>query len=104
MDLQKIVKELQVQNSQFQETLLDLAKRQQDMMALLAAKKKPKKKALVNMGRRFKGPAWRASELVSSSKERGGQEEETREEDSIPQESDGEYDSDEEQYPPAVEK
>ena len=54
MDLEKTVKDLQAQNSQFQETLLALAKGQQDMMALLAAKKKPKKKALVNMGRRFK--------------------------------------------------
>ena len=29
-------------------------KGQQDLMALLAAKKKPKRKAIVNMGRRFK--------------------------------------------------
>ena len=43
MDLEKTVKELQTQNSQFQEALLALAKGQQDMMALLAAKKKPKK-------------------------------------------------------------
>ena len=54
MDLEKTVKDLQTQNSQFQETLLALAKGQQDMMALLAVKKKPKKKALLNMGRRFK--------------------------------------------------
>ena len=54
MDLEKTVKELQTQNSQFQETLLALAKGKQDMIALLAVKKKPKKKALLNMGRRFK--------------------------------------------------
>ena len=54
MDLEKTVTELQAQNSQFQEALLDLAKGQQDMMALLAVKKKPKKKALLNMGKRFK--------------------------------------------------
>ena len=54
MDLEKTLTELQAQNSQFQEALLALAKGQQDMMALLAVKKKPKKKALLNMGRRFK--------------------------------------------------
>ena len=54
MDLEKTVTELQAQNSQFQEALLALAKGQQDMMALLAVKKKPKKKALLNMGWRFK--------------------------------------------------
>ena len=48
------MKDLQAQKSQLQETLLDLAKGQQDMMALLVVKKKPKRKALVNMGRRFK--------------------------------------------------
>ena len=54
MDLEKTVTELQAQNSQFQEALLALAKGQQDMMALLAAKKKPKKKSLLIMGIRFK--------------------------------------------------
>ena len=54
MDLEQTVKDLQAQNSQFQETLLALAKGKEDMMALLAIKKKPKKKALLNMGRRFK--------------------------------------------------
>ena len=54
MDLEKIVMDLQAQNSQFQEALLALAKGQQDMMALLVVKKKPEKRALVNMGRRFK--------------------------------------------------
>ena len=46
--------DLQAQNSQFQEALLSIAKGKQDMMALLAVKKKQKKKALLNMGRRFK--------------------------------------------------
>ena len=54
MDIEKTVKDLQAQNSQFQETLLALAKGQKDMMALLAVKKKPKRKALLNMGRRLK--------------------------------------------------
>ena len=54
MNLEKTVMDLQAQNSQFQEALLALDKGQQDMMALLEVKKKPKKRALVNMGRRFK--------------------------------------------------
>ena len=54
MDIEKTVKELQAQNSQFQETLVTLAKGKQKLMTLLAAKKKPKRKSLVNMGKRFK--------------------------------------------------
>ena len=54
MDREKTVTELQAHNSQFQEALLALAKGKQDMMALLAAKKKPKKKAILNMGKQFK--------------------------------------------------
>ena len=69
MDLEKIVKDLQAQNSQFQETLLALAKGQQDMMALLEVKKKPKNKALVNMGRRFKESVCQIPVVEYSSKE-----------------------------------
>ena len=39
MDLEQTVKDLQTQHAQFQETLLNLAKGQQEMMALLATKK-----------------------------------------------------------------
>ena len=54
MDLDKTVKDLQTQNSQFQETVLNLAKRQQEMMTLLVTKKKKtKKKAIINMRKRF---------------------------------------------------
>ena len=56
MDIERIVKDLQAQNSQFQETLLALAKGQQEMMTLLTTKKKTKKKGFINMGKRFKGP------------------------------------------------
>ena len=44
-----------MQNSQFQETLLTLAKGKQELMTMLIAKKKTKKKAVINMGKRFKG-------------------------------------------------
>ena len=54
MALEKTVKDLQTQHAQFQETLLNLAKGHQEMMALLATKKKA---IILNMGRRFKGSA-----------------------------------------------
>ena len=63
------MKDLKAQNSQFQETLLTLAKGQQDLMVLLAAKKKPKRKALVNMGRRFREPISQMSVVEDSSEE-----------------------------------
>ena len=56
MDLEKTVKDLQTQHSQFQEALLNLEKGQQEMMALLVTKKKTKKKVVINMGKRFKDP------------------------------------------------
>ena len=55
MDIEQTVKDLQAQSSQFQETLLTLAKGQQEMMTLLTTKKKTKNKAFINTGRRFKG-------------------------------------------------
>ena len=58
MALEQTFKDLQTQHTQFQETLLNLAKGQQEMMALLTTKKKTKKQAVIlNMGSRFKGPA-----------------------------------------------
>ena len=58
MDLVKIVKDLETQHAQCQETLLILAKGKQELMALLVTKKKTKKRVVIlNMGRRFKGPA-----------------------------------------------
>ena len=57
MALEKTVKDLQTQHAQFQETLLNLAKGKQDLLAPLAKKKKTKKPAILNPGRRFKGLA-----------------------------------------------
>ena len=57
MNFEQTMKDLQTQNSQFQETLLNLAKGKQEMMSLLVPKQKTKKKAVINMGKRFKGPA-----------------------------------------------
>ena len=102
MDLEKTVTELQAQNSQFQEALLALAKGQQDMMALLAAKKKPKKKALLNMGKRFKETIRQIPIEEDSSEEDENQigEVKSTQADCInDQESDDDYFN--EQYPPA---
>ena len=80
MALEKTVKDLQTQHAQFQETLLNLAKGQQEMMALLVTKKKTKKRVVIlNMGRRFKGPARLAQiEEAFPEEEEDNQEEEAR--------------------------
>ncbi|KAL5059379.1 hypothetical protein RYX36_030983 [Vicia faba] len=49
MDIEQTVKDLQVQNSQFQETLLTLSKGQQELMTMIVAKNKTKKKVFINM-------------------------------------------------------
>ena len=75
MDIKQIVKDLQAQNSQFPVTLLTLAKGQQELLTLLVAKKKTKKKAFINMGKRFKGQVQIVEE---SSEEDKNQDEEAR--------------------------
>ena len=102
MDLEKTVTDLHAQNSQFQEALLALTKGQQDMMAWLAFKKKPKKKALLNMGRRFKETVRQILVGGDSSEEDGnqiGEVKSTQAEFANGQESDDDYFN--EQYPPA---
>ena len=79
MALEQTVKDLQTQHAQFQETLLNLAKGQQEMMALLITKKKTKKRVVIlNMGRRFKGPAQPVRVNDVSSEEDDNQEEDGR--------------------------
>ena len=78
MDLEQTVKDLPTQNSQFQETLLNLAKGQQEMMTLLVMKKKTKKKDVINMGKRFKGPARQVQIEQFSSEEEDNQDEDAR--------------------------
>ena len=79
MALEHTIKELQAHNAQFQETLLSLAQGQKDMMALIAKKKKTQKLvAILNMGRRFKGPAKPVLTTDISSDEDNNQEEDGR--------------------------
>ena len=56
MDIEKTVKDLQAQNSQFQQLLMTLAKVQEELKGLLEKEKEKKKKKRVGvatMGRRF---------------------------------------------------
>ena len=78
MDLEQTVKDLQIQNSQFQENLLNLAKGQQEIMAFLITKKKTKKKVVINMGKRFKRPARQVQVEEDTSEEDVNQYEDAR--------------------------
>ena len=78
MGLEMTVKDLQTQNSKFQETLLTLSKGQQQLMSLLVTKKKTKKKTIINMGKRFKGPVWQVQVEEDSSNEDENQNEDAR--------------------------
>ena len=105
------MKELQAQKAQFQETLLKLAKGQQELMALIAKKKKTRKLiGIFNMGRIFKGP----SKQVQSS-DIPSDEDDTQEEDGWSIKAKGgsnlgsgkipdEEDYSDEQYPPTDDK
>ena len=79
MALEKTFKDLQTQHAHLQEPLLNLAKVQQEMMALLATKNKIKKRVVIlNMERRFEGPTQLAQIEEASSKEEENKEEEVR--------------------------
>ena len=79
MAFEKTVKELQAQNAQFQETLLNLTQGQKDMMTLIAKNKKTRKPIVIlNMGRRFKGPAKPIQTADISSDEDDNQEKDGR--------------------------
>ena len=96
------IKDLQAQNSQFQQMFISLAKGKEDLKALILKEKKKKKKVvgILNMGRRFGEKLKRQVDLTSSSKEGENQEEETGEKDPSPAVSDNDTDYNDEQYPP----
>src|SRR3954471_21140580 len=64
MDLEQSVKNLQVQNAQFQDLILNLSKGKDELKALLTKKEKKTKKpkGVINLGRRFKGRPKKAEE------------------------------------------
>ena len=67
MDLEQTVKDLQAQNSQFQQLLMTLAKGQEDLKALLEKEKdkekKKKRTGVATMGRRFESHARKSSRV-----------------------------------------
>ena len=77
MDLEQTVKDLQSQNSQFQQLLMTLAKSQEDLKALLGnkeqekGKKKKKRVGVATLGRRFENEARRVLEFPPSTSVRG---------------------------------
>ena len=99
MALEQTVKDLQTQNTQFQQMIVALAKGQEELKALIVKKNKKTKKTagVAHMSRRFRGPPRRVVDLASSSKEGENQEGEAREEDPSPKESDNETDYNKEQ-------
>ena len=101
------IKALQVQNAQFQEIFMNLAKGQQDLKSLILKDKKKnkeknkKKTVLLNMGYRFGNNLWEDIDLSHSPEGRENQEERRA---PSPVVSDNETDFDEDQYPPAEDK
>ena len=69
MDMEQTMKDLQAQNSQFQQMFLALAKGQEDLKILLKDKKKNSKKSVgvLNLGRRLKEPLKGALDLPTPS-------------------------------------
>ena len=110
MALEQNIKDIQAQNVKFKQMFLALAKGQEDMKALITKEKKKKAKkqvSILNMGRRFRGPAKRALEYATPSNEGDNQKEDnkkTKEEDNNPGTDEEEADYVEEQYPPTDDK
>ena len=80
MDLEQTVKDLQSQNTQFQQLLMTLAKRQEELKILLAEERKKKTKKVtrvLNMGRRFHGQTRRMLDFATTSGEGEGKGKET---------------------------
>ena len=70
MDIEQTFKDLQAQNSQFQQLLMTLAKGQEELKAMLEKEKEKKKKKRVGvatLGRRFEGQARRVLDFRSTS-------------------------------------
>ena len=80
MDLEQTVKDLQAQNTQFQQLLMTLAKGQEELKTLLAEERKKKTKkvtGVLNMGRRFQGQTRRTLNFATTSGEGEGKGKET---------------------------
>ena len=109
MDLEQTVKDLQAQNSQFQQLLMTLAKGQEDLKALLEKNKEKKKKrpGVATFGRRFESNARKVLEFPSTSDEGADKGKGTvvpSESEVEEEEEEEDEDNSEQQYPPADDK
>ena len=111
MDIEQTVKDLQAQNSQFQQLLMTLTKGQEDLKALLGnkeqVKKKKKRVGVATMGRRFEGEARRVLEFPPTSEEgtsKGKGVAVPSESEAEEEEAEEDEDYSEQQYPPADDK
>ena len=98
---------LQAQKAQFQQMFIALTKGQEDLKALIIKDKtkKPKKQTgVLNLCRRFRGPAKQALDFATTSDEGDNQGEHPMEEKNNPRSEEDEHDYFEEQYPPADDK
>ena len=107
MDLEQTVKDLQAQNSQFQQLLLTLAKWKEELKTFLEKEKEKNKKkraGVATLGRRFEGQARRVLDFPSTSEEgeRKGKEIDVPSYSEAKEEEDEKYS--EQQYPPADDK
>ena len=113
MDIEQTVKDLQAQNSQFQQLLITLEKGQEDLKAMLEKEKekdkekKKKRAGVATLGRRFENQARRVLDFPSTSDEGLGKGKGVV----VPSESEAEEEEEEEdedyseqQYPPAGDK
>ena len=81
MDLEQTVKDLQAQNTQFQQFLMTIAKGKEELKTLLAEEKKKKTKkvnGVLNMGRRFHEQTRRTLNFATTSGEGEGKERKQR--------------------------
>ena len=102
--MEQTVKDLQAQNAKFQQMFLAMTKGQEDLQTLLLKYKKRKTKksvGVLNLGRRFRGPAEQALGFATPSTEGENQ---TKEGDNNLGIDEDEADFSEEQYPLADDK
>ena len=108
MALEQTVKDIQTQNTQYQQMFLSLTKWKEELKALITKEKKEEFKKLagiLNMGRRLKGPVKQALEFEEENDDQEEDDKSMKGEKNNNQYSDEEEaDYSDEQYPPASDK
>ncbi|XP_058783353.1 uncharacterized protein LOC131658035 [Vicia villosa] len=95
--LEQSVKDLQAKNAEFQAMILNLAKGQEELKALLTKKEKKAKKpvSVLNLGRRFRGPLRKVKEIEEEVEQEEGASGKT---DQTSNNGSGKQDEEEEEY------